>query len=222
VSPKTVSVTVFVFPGLVALLPHANSQQRYRAATLLLSALVCAEGTANMFGFVKRAHAETRAKIALDQINGLMHNRFGMLGSEVYRDPYVMGYFYLFVGGLLKAHSGNSYSRESNTMSLGRCWEHLTGLPAREFFAATLEMSGGRNAGFSEGCDAGTLFLVLHLGNAKRSNPHVAALLAAAREASPGYQATYGEPQDEMAAAAALAMERDLIGRVATLRRAAP
>jgi hypothetical protein len=172
-----------------------------------------------MFGFVKRAHAETQAKIALDNINGLLHNRLGIVGAEVYRDPYVMGYFYLLIVGLLKAHSGNGYDSESSAMSLGRCWEHLTGLPGSELFVATIEMSGGRKAEFSAGCDGGALFLVLHLGNARRSDPRVAELLEAARATSAGYQLAHGEPQNEMVAAAALALTRDLIGRVASLRR---
>jgi hypothetical protein len=36
-----------------------------------------------MFGLLKRAHAETQAKVALDHINGPLHNRFGMIGADV-------------------------------------------------------------------------------------------------------------------------------------------
>ena len=110
---------------------------------------------------------------------------------------------------LLKVENPPNTNPAYNGLQSARLWQKFTGCPAHQFSRDVMILADNRDSDFLNGFDRGSLWGGMVSGVAKREHPEVAQLLAAAKDMSASYEATFGEPSHLMTSAASLALIGD-------------
>ena len=171
-----------------------------------------------MLGFMRRTSAISETNKILDNISQIIHWHVGMIGSDIWGDPYVMGYFASVIGASTQFLSNSSFNQEQGGAAIGDCWTRISGLPSLPFKIATIEMSNGRNAEYCKGFSDAIWWTAFHFRIPKRGNPTVEKILDDARTlARVNSKATDGQ-FDELTSATAMLLQRDLLARITLLK----
>ena len=174
-----------------------------------------------MFGFYKRAQAETNVQLQLEQITQELQERFGPLSRLLWQDPYLLGYAHIVIGALLKDQNPGNVSQELVGMQLNRRLAAFTGLEPQYFVHGIDALIRENNASFTKGSDDGALWFLLVTGRGRPSDSRVAEAMALSKDSARLYELAKDEHMPPMASAAAHVYERDLISRVQSILKEA-
>ena len=124
-----------------------------------------------MFGFMKRAHAETIVSLRLDVVRKHLENICGPISDQIWGEHYILGYLAGAFHLLLKVENPPNTKPEYNGLQSSRLWQRFTGRPAQQFLRDTFVLVDNQDPEFLNGFDRGSLWAGMASGIAKREHP---------------------------------------------------